>query len=165
MLDSMSARRASVAAVPHSMNAVQHSINAVLDRRDARLGSMNAADELVKAGPSTRNRALDSMGDACRSEATRHASVSGSARLLAATHRLESAARPSPAGNIDCETAQPGALSSDRRIVNPSCRRQSREGEIEADGRESMRSDPASVRSDRAPVRADRVWRLRAIAR
>jgi hypothetical protein len=140
------------------MNAVQHSMN-------ARLGSMSTAHGLVKAGPSTRNRALDSMGSAWRSEATRHASVSESARVLAATHRLESAARPSPAGDIDCETAQPGALSSDRRIVNPSCRRQSREGEIEADGRESMRSDPASVRSDRAPVRADRVWRLRAIAR
>jgi hypothetical protein len=92
-------------------------------------------------------------------------SMSEGAPLLAATHRLESATRPSLAGDLDRETAQPGARSSARRIVNPSCRRQSREGEIEADGPESMRSDPASVRSDRAPVRADRVWRLRAIAR
>jgi hypothetical protein len=105
------------------------------------------------------------MGDAWHSEATRHASLSEGARLLAATHRLESAAQPSLAGDLDCETAQPGALSRARRIVNPSCRRESPEGEIEADGRESMSSDPASVNSERAPVRADRVWRLRAIAR
>jgi len=117
---------------------------------------MNAAHDLVKVGPSANNRALDSMGNACRSEATRRASVSESARLLAATHRLESATRPSLAGDLDRETAQPGALSSDQRIVNPSCRRQSRDVEIEADGRESMSSDPASVSSDRAPVHADR---------
>jgi len=85
--------------------------------------------------------------------------------LVAATHRLEGATQPSLAGDLDRETAQPGARSSDQRIVKPSCRRQSREGEIEADGRENMTSDPASVSSDRAPVRADRAVEVRTIAR
>jgi len=91
--------------------------------------------------------------------------MSEGARLLAATHRLESATRPALAGDLDRETAQPVALSSDRRTVNPSCRRRSCEREIEGDGRVSMSSDPASVSSDRAPVRADRAIEVRTIAR
>jgi hypothetical protein len=83
------------------------------------------------------------MGHVWRLKATRHASVSESGRHLHATHRLERATRRSPAGDLDFESAQTDPLSKDRRIVNASCRRQSRECEIEAGGHERVSSDHA----------------------